>query len=101
MEGGFENELLFRVAIGRWYYAIFDQACNKSGISPNSANVHRRIGEYFKERGDTTIGNQLGSLHTLRCNADYDVGPNDTIGHREARSAKRYAGELSTALAQV
>ena len=99
-EAGFDNELLFRVAIGRWYYAIFHQACRKSSIDPNSTSVHRRVSDYFKEHGHPTIGNQLGSLHVLRCNADYDVKPSDEIGHREAKSARRYAGVLSEALAK-
>lgn len=91
------SELHFRVAIGRWYYGVFHMACRAANFDPKQRNnSHQRLQDIYRSgsKPKPKIGNNLASLHALRCKADYHDDP--AIGYQDANSAKRYARRISS-----
>ena len=77
-KSGVPEEAAFRCAISRAYYSAFRHAlnCAKDNgdyIEPyERSKNHGEIRRYYQKKGNVRISTQLGRLHQLRKEADYE-----------------------------
>ena len=75
---GYLKKQPFAVAISRAYYSAFRHALNCAKDSgdyrePDSPSLnHREIRRYYQRNKKVHVSTQLGRLHELRIEADYD-----------------------------
>ncbi len=94
------DEASLRTAVGRAYYSVFLQACEKLGIRGRRRRVHGFVIGRLRH-DDPAAGNELAKLETLRGEADYEMTVQDPL-HRDWRynwrAALSYATHISRRL---
>jgi uncharacterized protein (UPF0332 family) len=89
------NEVVYRVIIGRAYYSAFLCAREEARLDPKVSDGHKKVIDHF-ERINVTISNQLKDLKELRHGADYYLSP--AIVKRDAGNALRLSKKILTSL---
>jgi uncharacterized protein (UPF0332 family) len=88
-----QDEASLRTAVGRAYYSVFLQACEKLGIQGRRRRVHGFVIGRVRHN-DPAAGNQLAKLEALRGEADYQLTVSDPL-HRDWRSNWRQASNYA------
>lgn len=86
------EEACIRTIVSKAYYSAFLEARNRAGIIYDSGGVHKKVRQYYYDKGKITLANWLDDLRIIRNNADYDTAR--TLTHRDSQKALTLASKI-------